>query len=84
MTFSGSRVFPGSIFHLYLWVSGLYCDAVGPLAKVFEAQMQATHLAEHLQEEVETQTLEFQQKTTEAMEAKEYAELSSYSSASES
>ena len=48
------------------------------LAKVFaEAQMQATHLAEHLQEEVEAQTLELQQKTTEAMEAKEYAELSS-------
>ena len=34
-------------------------------------------LAENFQEEVETQTLELEAKTTEAMEAKEYAELSS-------
>ena len=48
------------------------------LAKVFaEAQIKATHLAENLAEEVEAQTLELKHKTAEAMEAKEYAELSS-------
>ena len=70
--------FRGSIFiSIYGFLVFIAMQSV-LLAKVFaEAQMQATHLAEHLQEEVETQTLELQQKTTEAMEAKEYAELSS-------
>ena len=26
-------IFPRLHFHLYLWVSGLYCDAVGPLSQ---------------------------------------------------
>ena len=70
--------FRGSIFiSIYGFLVFIAMQSV-LLAKVFaEAQMQATHLAENLKEEVDAQTLELKHKTAEAMEAKEYAELSS-------